>query len=311
MRDGWSIERNVFAVRALLLTSLLLAAAACGSTPATPGGAAGHGGPGGPAAGAAGMPGHPGAAGAGGGSASTGVAGAGGISACVPGVTGPIVVDCGYPYTSGKPLTSVVFNESDVLRAIEPSGGAPSGTIRVFYNDEHALTLGVRQVVVKTATGPPPRTTRSPRLSPTPAARLARPPAPTRWSATRAVSTSRCARCGRCCSSPTPPPTREPRGRLAARGAAPRSRRRLRHLEGGGEDRRRDGDAERGLHNARRRPGEEQLEPRGRRPGAVRAQGRGLWRRGALDGGPRRRPHLPHPGHGARRRPEQGGRRLG
>ena len=41
-------------------------------------------------------------------------------------------------------LTSVAFNESDVLRAIEPSGSASSGVVRLFYNDEHALTLGVR-----------------------------------------------------------------------------------------------------------------------------------------------------------------------
>ena len=46
-----------------------------------------------------------------------------------------------------------MFNESEVLRAIVPSGTYPTGIIRVFYNDEHALTLGVRQVVVKTASG--------------------------------------------------------------------------------------------------------------------------------------------------------------
>ena len=171
MRDGWSIERNVVALRALLLL-LLLAVGACGSTPATPGGASGHGGPGGRAAGAAGMTGHPGAGGAGGGSASTGVAGAGGVSACVPGVSGPIVVDCGYPTSSGTPLASVVFNESDVLRAIRSVGGALAGTICVFYNDEHALTLGVRQVVVKDSERHAPRPTiRSRRSPPIPAAR--------------------------------------------------------------------------------------------------------------------------------------------
>ena len=64
-----------------------------------------------------------------------------------------IIVDCGYPYSSSNVLTSVVFNESDVLRAIQPSGSASSGVVRLFYNDEHAMTLGVRSVVVTTASG--------------------------------------------------------------------------------------------------------------------------------------------------------------
>jgi hypothetical protein len=50
-------------------------------------------------------------------------------------------------------LPGVVFNESTVLEAVSPSGGEPTATIAVFYNDEHAMTLGVRQVVVKSATG--------------------------------------------------------------------------------------------------------------------------------------------------------------
>ena len=72
---------------------------------------------------------------------------------CTPGQTGPVISDCGYPYDSDNPLTSVVFNESEVLRAIEPSGGAPVASIRLFYNDEHALTLGVRHVDVTDSTG--------------------------------------------------------------------------------------------------------------------------------------------------------------
>jgi hypothetical protein len=51
------------------------------------------------------------------------------------------------------PLTSVAFSESEVLRAIQGSGGQPTATIRVFYSDEHALTLGIRQVVVTSAAG--------------------------------------------------------------------------------------------------------------------------------------------------------------
>jgi len=50
----------------------------------------------------------------------------------------------GYPYTSSNPLTSVIFNESEVLRLLEPENATAGGTIRVFYSDEHALLLGVR-----------------------------------------------------------------------------------------------------------------------------------------------------------------------
>jgi hypothetical protein len=85
------------------------------------------------------------------GTGTTGAAGAG--TTCSSGVQQTIIVDCGYPYSSSNALTSVVFNESDVLRAIQPSGSASSGVVRLFYNDEHAMTLGVRSVVVKTASG--------------------------------------------------------------------------------------------------------------------------------------------------------------
>lgn len=50
----------------------------------------------------------------------------------------------GYPFNSANPLTSVVFNESEVLRLLEPQTASAGGTIRVFYNDEHAMLLGVR-----------------------------------------------------------------------------------------------------------------------------------------------------------------------
>jgi hypothetical protein len=53
----------------------------------------------------------------------------------------------------GTALAAVVFNEGTVLEGIVPSGGAPLATISVFYNDEHALTLGVRQVIVMEANG--------------------------------------------------------------------------------------------------------------------------------------------------------------
>jgi hypothetical protein len=68
-------------------------------------------------------------------------------------VVGAIVTGCGYPYTSAVALTSVVFNESEVLRAIRPSIDAAGGIVTLLYNDEHAMTMGVRQVVVQTTAG--------------------------------------------------------------------------------------------------------------------------------------------------------------
>jgi len=66
----------------------------------------------------------------------------------MPGATGLQITDCGYPMTGGTALAAVVFNESEVLAGVVPSGGAPVAVIRAFYNDEHALTLGVRRVIV-------------------------------------------------------------------------------------------------------------------------------------------------------------------
>lgn len=56
-----------------------------------------------------------------------------------------------YPFASSNPLTSVAFNESEVLRAANLD--VANGAFEVWYNDEHALALGVRQVSVKTASG--------------------------------------------------------------------------------------------------------------------------------------------------------------
>ena len=56
----------------------------------------------------------------------------------------------GYP-SAENARTVAVFNESEVLRAFDPPQGCTSdanGTIKLWYNDEHALTLGVRQVTV-------------------------------------------------------------------------------------------------------------------------------------------------------------------
>ena len=64
---------------------------------------------------------------------------------------GPCTI--GYPFSSANPRTNTTFNESAVLRAFAPQMAGPKDTVKVWYNDEHALTLGVRQVAVKTKTG--------------------------------------------------------------------------------------------------------------------------------------------------------------
>src|SRR2546426_617552 len=61
-----------------------------------------------------------------------------------------------YPFDSSDPRTNVSFAESEVLRAFSPPqsvNATPGLTIKVWYNDEHALTLGVRRVIVKTHSG--------------------------------------------------------------------------------------------------------------------------------------------------------------
>jgi hypothetical protein len=57
-----------------------------------------------------------------------------------------------YPFVSNNPQTNVAFNESTVMRGFRIStstDGCTPKSIQVFYNDEHALTLGVRQVSTK------------------------------------------------------------------------------------------------------------------------------------------------------------------
>src|SRR6476659_8766091 len=106
---------------AILVVGIVMAAAAgCGGGIAV----GTDGGPGGPGAGG------PGATGAGGRMMMKGMmpgSGSGGAptaTTCTPGVQGSAIVNCGYPYASSNPLTSVVFNEDEVLRAIVPSGSA-------------------------------------------------------------------------------------------------------------------------------------------------------------------------------------------
>ena len=63
-------------------------------------------------------------------------------------MAGPVISECGYPYASSNALTDILFNESAVLAAIVPSGGYPFASIQLFYNDEHAMTLGVQETVI-------------------------------------------------------------------------------------------------------------------------------------------------------------------
>jgi hypothetical protein len=67
------------------------------------------------------------------------------LSACTP----------PYPFSSTNPLTSIAFNESSVLKTSRVSvvTGCVATRIQLFYNDEHAMALGVRQVNVKTSSG--------------------------------------------------------------------------------------------------------------------------------------------------------------
>jgi len=81
------------------------------------------------------------------------VGGTNGVFSCTPGVQELIVTDCGYPNTTSPPLTTTVFNENEVLRAIRPAGSWPNGVVQMFYSDEHAMTLGVHQVIVKSSSG--------------------------------------------------------------------------------------------------------------------------------------------------------------
>jgi Flp pilus assembly protein TadG len=64
---------------------------------------------------------------------------------------GPCVL--GYPFSSSNPNTNVQFNESEVLRTFAPTTAGPNDTIKVWYNDEHALTLGINQLQIKQKVG--------------------------------------------------------------------------------------------------------------------------------------------------------------
>jgi Flp pilus assembly protein TadG len=58
-----------------------------------------------------------------------------------------------YPSGSAPSLTSVVFNEAIDLQGWGPTFVLPHGKIIAWYNDEHALTLGIYKVYVTNSTG--------------------------------------------------------------------------------------------------------------------------------------------------------------
>lgn len=61
-----------------------------------------------------------------------------------------------YPFQSSNPATNIGFNESGVLVAFTPGGIvsiAPGNSIALWYGDEHAMVLGIRQVNIVTANG--------------------------------------------------------------------------------------------------------------------------------------------------------------
>jgi hypothetical protein len=118
-------------------------------------GAGGNGTPGSAGSAGNGTPGTAGnsSGGTGGAAGTIPIGGSTGVFSCTPGREELIITDCGYPNATNSPLSSTVFNENEVLRAIRPAGSWPNGIVQMFYNDEHALTLGVRQVGVKTSSG--------------------------------------------------------------------------------------------------------------------------------------------------------------
>src|SRR5260221_1860387 len=70
----------------------------------------------------------------------------------------PAKDQCGYPDNSNSPRSGVLFSESEVLRAFSPASGGVSRVgsglkIRMWYTDEHALTLGVSKVIVQSSAG--------------------------------------------------------------------------------------------------------------------------------------------------------------
>jgi hypothetical protein len=81
------------------------------------------------------------------------VAQAGKQPTTTPATNNPCSCSLAYPFTSANPRTSVIFNESEVLRGFSPKCVVSNGAIMVWYSDEHALTLGIRNLTIKTKAG--------------------------------------------------------------------------------------------------------------------------------------------------------------
>jgi Flp pilus assembly protein TadG len=76
------------------------------------------------------------------------------------------ICDLGYPFKSTNGRTSVPFNESEVLRGFGPQFVTSHGSIRLWYSDEHPLTLGISQIKAFGATRPYTVTPMTPRSGP-------------------------------------------------------------------------------------------------------------------------------------------------
>ena len=101
----------------------------------------------------------------------SGISGGISVSASATATVEGINCNCNlsYPDNTNLPRSAVIFNESEVLRASDPgpaSCGSTGSVIKLWYNDEHALLLGVRSVSVKTFSG---ITTTNYTITPTPA----------------------------------------------------------------------------------------------------------------------------------------------
>src|SRR5207247_4082329 len=55
-----------------------------------------------------------------------------------------------YPFASSEPRTAVLFGTSQMVRAFQPGVAGGGERLKVFYNDDHALPVGVRRVIAKT-----------------------------------------------------------------------------------------------------------------------------------------------------------------
>ena len=182
-----------------------------------------------------------------------------------PGVQQLVITDCGYPT---RAATRSPARSSTRARYCAPSSRPDRGRTAwssMFYNDEHALTLGVRSVVGEDAPAARPPPTTLCRRSPSSPSSVTSPQTGTNiltgdqsgldaslrpmWPSLFVTDIRR------------RPTNRPATGSRAARRPAER---RLRFVEVRGAHRRHDGHAPDGHDRARRRPGEEQLEPRGR-----------------------------------------------